>query len=107
MKNIRFLSVVMLSISLFLSASYGYATTEQKNEKLEEPQKVIRIVVEQSYSDKTYSPVEGINLPFEFIARKLLEYADFKVAHYKSENYNLTLKIQAKGEALGTEYSTR
>jgi len=105
MKNIRFLRVVMLLISLFLCASYGYATTEQKNEKLEEPQKIIRIVVEQSYSDKTYSPVEGINLPFESIAQKLLEYADLKVAHPESENYNLTLKIQAKGEALGTEYS--
>jgi len=106
MKNIRFLSVVMLLISLFLCASYSYATTEQKNEKFEEPQKIIRIVVEQSYTDKTYSPVEGINLPFESIARKLLEYADLKVAHPESENYNLTLKIQAKGEALGTEYST-
>ena len=106
MKNIRFLRVVMLLISLFLCASYGYATTEQKNEKIEEPQKIIRIVVEQSYSDKTYSPVEGINLPFESIAQKLLEYADLKVAHPESENYNLTLKIQAKGEALGTEYST-
>jgi hypothetical protein len=106
MKNIRFLSVVILSISVFLCASYGYATTEQKNEKLEEPQKIIRIVVEQSYSDKTNSLLEGINLPFESITRKLLEYADFKVAHPESENYNLTLKIQAKGEALGMEYST-
>lgn len=106
MKNIRFLSVVMLSISVFLCASYGYASTEQKNEKLEKPQKIIRIVVEQSYSDKTYSPIKGKNLPFESIARKLLEYADLKVAHPESENYNLTLKIQAKGEALRAEYST-
>ena len=41
MKNIRFLSVVMLLISVFLCASYGYATTEQKNEKYEGPQKII------------------------------------------------------------------
>ena len=104
MKNNKFLSVVMFSITVSLYSFYAHATTKQDNEQTKEPQKTVRIVVEQSYRDGT-SPVAGISLPFESIAQRFLEYARLTVVAPDTKDSDYTLKIQASGQALGAQYS--
>lgn len=106
MKHIKFWGIMLLSVTFFLYAPYCHAATGSSKETLEESQKTVRIVIEQSYRDKNNTVVEGVRLPaFETIARKLLPYANLKILPVNAENYDLTLKIQASGRGSGNEYS--
>jgi hypothetical protein len=106
MKNIKFLIVVVLSIKFLCISSYTHATTKQDNEPLTEPQKTVRIVVEQSYRNKTNPvPGPGISLPFESTAQRLLAYANLIVVAPETKDSDYTLTIRAIGQALGAQYS--
>jgi hypothetical protein len=54
----------------------------------------VRVVVEESYG-----VAGGVSLPFEDKARDLLKYAGIKVVGADAEDYDITLRIQAKGRA--------
>ena len=62
--------------------------------------KTVKIIVNQSYGE-----AEGVSLPFEDIARRLCQYAGLQVVEAEAEDYDVTLKIQAKGEAEGNFYT--
>jgi HEAT repeat protein len=59
--------------------------------------KTVRIVVSQSYEK-----AEDISLPFEDLAGKLFKYAGLKVVGADVKDYDVALKVQAKGKPLGT-----
>ena len=61
--------------------------------------RTVKIMVEQSYGE-----AEGVSLPFEDIARRLCRYAGLEVVGVDAEDYDVTLKIQAKGSAVRAMY---
>ena len=102
MKAVKFLSpliVPMICIVLTLSA---YAEEEVDEKKLQTSEKKERIylVVEQSYGQ-----AEGVSLPFEDLAKNMLEYTKLEVKTEDIGEYEYTIRIEVKGQALSEEYS--
>jgi len=93
-----FLVALIIVMPLFVLPN-AYATTISK-EQIDafRTAKTVRIVVNQSYGE-----AEGVSLPFEDTAKKFLEYAGLRVVS-ATENYDLMLKIEAEGQALGANY---
>ena len=98
MKNIKFLGVLIVALSVCVYAVPGSAATDQSQQQPDtsQPEKTVRLVIEQS---------EGINLPFEATIHRFLGYAGLKVVAPESQDFDFTLKIQARGEALDANYS--
>jgi hypothetical protein len=67
--------------------------------------KVVRIVVNQTYEPKMLNKI--LKLPFEKITKKLLKYAGLKTVSANAEKYDITLKIDSKGEPLYNSYQSR
>ncbi len=61
--------------------------------------RTIRIIVKQSY-DKA----KDVSLPFEDVARRICRYAGLKVVNADADDYDVVLKIQAKGSAINAFY---
>jgi hypothetical protein len=61
--------------------------------------KTVQIVVGQ-----TYGIAKDVNLPFEDVAHSLFEYAGLKVVSLDVNNYDLKIKINANGKAIGEIY---
>ena len=64
--------------------------------------KTVKIIVNQSYGE-----AEGVSLRFEDIARRLCQYAYLEVVGADIKKYDVSLKIQAKGRAIGKEYEIK
>ena len=102
MKAVKFLSpliVPMICIVLTLSA---YTEEEVDEKKLQPSEKKERIylVVEQSYGQ-----AEGVSLPVEDLAKNMLEYTKLEVKTEDIGEYEYTIRIEVKGQALSEEYS--
>ncbi len=87
------LGVLILTVGV-LSRVEAQPTEEQL--KAFRNVKVVQLVVWQDYGE-----AEGVNLPFEKVARKFLEAAGFKVVGSDAQVYDATLRIKVVGEALG------
>ncbi len=60
--------------------------------------RTVRIVVNQSYGR-----AKGVSLPFGDIAKRFLGHADLRIVT-NTEDYDLMVKIEAEGRALGASY---
>lgn len=85
----------------------GHSGKRAKKE-LKEPKKTVRIIVEQVYTSKhdSIEKLEENLLPFESLSQKLLSYCgDLIIVGPEANKCDYTLKIKARGEALGAFYS--
>ncbi len=103
MGKIKFVIFLISLISFFIALN-GYAMAQLTEEQLEaiHSAKTVKIIVDQSYGEGT-----GVSLPFEDIARRLFGYAGVKAVGPGANNYDLKIKIKAKGKALGEYYTDR
>ena len=102
MKTARFLSPLIVSMSCIVLTLSAY-TEEGVNEKqlqTSEKEEKIYLVVEQSYGG-----AEGVNLPFEDLAKNMLEYTRLEVGTEDIGEYDYTIRIEVNGQALSQEYS--
>lgn len=62
--------------------------------------RTVKITVKQSYGK-----AEDVSLPFEAVAQKLAKYAGLNLVGADDKDYDVTLKIQARGNARGAYYT--
>jgi hypothetical protein len=101
MKKRKFVIFLISLMSIFVFALNGFVMAQPSKQQIEafRSARTVRIVVNQSYGS-----VKGVSLPFEDIAERLLGYAGIRVVP-NFEDYDLMLKIEAKGWALGASYT--
>ncbi len=106
MKKKCVIQTISLFALLLIFNDYAPAQTSQDppltKEQIEafRSAKIVRIIIKQSYGE-----AEGVSLPFEKIIRKVFEdYAQCEVVGVYATEYDLTVKINAKGRALSREY---
>ena len=65
----------------------------------------VRIAVTQTYASRpSSSDLDGFQLPFEDLARELLQYVDVDVVGADSQDFDSALEITSEGEALKLSY---
>ena len=95
------LVIFLIFLSMFLYLMNGYSTAQPSEEQFTafRSAKTVRIIVNQFYGE-----AKGVSLPFEYVAGRLLQkYARLKVVKADAKNYDVTLSIEAKGEAKSSE----
>ncbi len=64
--------------------------------------RTVKIIVKQSYGE-----AKDVSPPFEAVAQKLVKYAGLSLVGADAKGYDVTLKIQARGNAMGASYIGR
>ena len=102
MKAVRFLSPLIVSMSFIVLTLSAYAEEGENEKQLQtsEKKEKIYLVVEQSYGG-----AEGVSLPFEDLAKNMLEYTGLEVGTEDTGEYDYAIRIEVKGQALSQEYS--
>ena len=104
-KKFVILTISLLALLLILSNYTPAQTTEEPpltKEQIEafRSAKIVRLGIKQSYGE-----AEGASFPFEKIIRKVFEgYAQCEVVGLYAAEYDLTIKINATGQALSRDY---
>lgn len=102
MKKPKFVIFSISLISCFIALN-SYVTAQPTKEQIEafRSAKTVRLVIEQSYGEAS-----GVSLPFKDFTLRLLGYSGLDVVEADSEDYDLNLKIEAKGIAASSRYKT-
>ncbi len=89
-----FISAFFLSLNNYV---LGQLTEEQIG--VFRSVKTVKIIL-----DQTYKEAENVTLPFNEVAQRLLGYAGLKVVNPSAKNFDLKMKIEAKGQASSASY---
>ncbi len=101
MERWRFLNfLASLYVFVCVLNCYAIAQPVEEQHRALRSAKTVRIVVDQSYGK-----AKGISLPFEDVARRVLEYAGLKTSGVDAKDYDVTLRIQAQGRAESFTYT--
>jgi len=93
-----FVLLIILNNYVIAQSNKGHDLTKEQLEAFRSA-KTVRIEVNQSYWK-----MEKFSLPFDTVAKRLLESVGIKVASQIEETYDLLLIIEVKGVPLGADY---
>lgn len=106
-------NIIVISLCMLFYAFTVNVTAQPTEEQLKafRSAKTVIMIVNQSYKVEDGDEIKDVSLPFEEVAKRILQYAGLKVAGNNAKYYDVTLRIQSKGEAksihytIGTRYS--
>lgn len=101
----QYFAIHLIVLAMFVFPLNSFVMAQPSNEQIEAFRfgKTVRILVDQSY--QSYGKIIEVSLPFEDVARKLLEYAGYRVVMPDDKDFDLKLMIEAKEEARAASYS--
>lgn len=100
MKKVKpFLSFILINMFLYLLNYYVFGQLKKEQIDTFRSVKTLKIITNQ-----TYREAENVSLPFKEVAQKLLGYAGLEAVSPSAKNYDLIMKIEAEGQAIGNSY---